>query len=100
MKILSASVQNFASYKKLDFEFDGQGLALVAGPTGSGKSTLCDVVPWVLFGRTSKGGTVDEVLSWPGDEITSGVITIDDRSGRPFSITRTRGSKPKDNDLF
>ncbi len=80
----------------MDFEFDGQGLVLVAGPTGAGKSTLCDVIPWVLFGHTAKGGAVDEVLSWPGNEITTGTIYFDDG----LEITRIRGAKAKDNDLF
>jgi DNA repair exonuclease SbcCD ATPase subunit len=94
MKILSASVQNFASYKSLEFDFQNQGLTLIQGPTGSGKSTLCDVIPWILFGKTAKGGTVDEVLSWPGDEVTKGTLWLQN-----VTIQRTRGPKAKDNDL-
>lgn len=96
MKILSVSLKNFASYEQLDFEFTRHGLTLVNGPTGSGKSTLCDVIPWVLFGRTAKDGAVDEVLSWPGDKITHGSILLDN----DMNIVRIRGSKAKDNDLY
>lgn len=95
MRIKSCHVVNFASYKELDYYFDSQGLVLIQGPTGSGKSTLCDVIPWVLFGTTAKGGSVTDVLSWPGDDITVGTVHLDN-----VTVTRTRGPKPKDNDLF
>lgn len=93
MKLLSVEVQNFASYKHLEFKFDGQGLALVAGPTGSGKSTLCDVVPWILFGKTAKGGAADEVLSWPGEQQTIGTLKLE-LNGKLLQIGRSR--KPND----
>lgn len=95
MKIISCSLQNFASYKELDFQFSNQGLTLIQGFTGSGKSTLCDAIPWVLFGTTAKGGPVSDVISWPGNEITKGTIQLEN-----MSITRIRGPKAKDNDLI
>lgn len=69
---------------------------MVKGPTGSGKSTLCDIIPWIMFGRTSKGGTVDEVLSWPGNEVTYGCLELDNG----INIYRIRGPTAKDNDLY
>jgi DNA repair exonuclease SbcCD ATPase subunit len=96
MKILSCSLQNFASYESLEFDFSNQGLCLIEGPTGSGKSTLCDFIPWILFGKTAKNGSVDEILSWPGDKVTSGTIYFEDG----LEITRIRGPKAKDNDLY
>lgn len=99
MKIQSCEVKNFASYGELEFNFDNKGLSLIHGPTGSGKSTLCDIVPWALFGKTSKGGAVDEILSWPGDKVTSVTLNIE-KDGNLWSIFRSRGSKSKDNDLY
>ncbi len=103
MKVLSCHLENFASYKELDFTFDDKGLALIQGATGSGKSTLCDVIPWILFGRTAKNGSVDEILSWPGDQVTTGSIVITpigDQRGATVTIVRKRGPKAKDNDLY
>ncbi len=97
MRIISATVTNFASYKHLDFTFDEQGLCLVAGATGSGKSTLCDVIPWILFGLTAKGGAVDEVISWNAEGPTRGLIDIT-LNGSEIRIVRTRGNK--NNDLY
>lgn len=89
MKLIKVQVTNFASYKNLEFTFTDNGLTLVSGPTGSGKSTLLDVVPWLLYGKTSKGGSVDEIRSWNSDETTYGSLTFD-----THTIVRTR--KPND----
>lgn len=99
MKVISCQLENFSSYEKLDFNFVGQNLCLIQGPTGAGKSTLCDVIPWILFGKTAKGGAVDEVLSWPGGKITNGLLMIE-TAGVQWYICRIRGSKSKDNDLY
>lgn len=89
MRILSASVENFGSYEKLSFDFTNQGLTLISGPTGSGKSTLMDIVPWILFGITAKNGAVDEVRSWNQKETTKGVLVLELGSSR-ILIQRTR----------
>lgn len=93
MKILSASLQNFASYKELTFDFADQGLTLIQGPNGAGKSTLADAIPWILFGKTAKGGAANEVLTWPGSQTTTGSLKFHDGT----VITRVRGAS---NDLF
>lgn len=98
MRVISCNIQNFASYKSLEFNFENQGLTLIQGATGSGKSTLCDAIPWVLFGRTAKDGAVDEVLSWPGDQVTRGELLVETLPGVIVRITRVRGEKS--NDLY
>lgn len=96
MKIISAEVYNFASYKELYFEFNNQGLTLISGPTGSGKSTLCDIIPWILFGITAKDGSVDEIRSWNTEESTMGKLVFSHGS-ETYYIKRIRGNN---NDLF
>lgn len=98
MRIINCQLENFTSYKNLEFDYSDQGLTLLRGLTGSGKSTLCDAVPWILFGKTAKGGSVDDVLSWPGDRIAYGSVTLTHPRGI-INIHRQRG-KPKDNDLW
>lgn len=95
MRVVSCVAKNFASYKELSFDFRDKGLVLIHGATGSGKSTLCDVIPWCLFGRSAKNGTVDEVLSWPGDEVTEVIVYLDN-----VTVSRKRGPNSKDNDLM
>lgn len=98
MRIINVTVVNFGSYKDLTFDFHNNGLCLVYGPTGSGKSTLQDIVPWILFGATAKGGNVDEIRNWKSDEPTSGIIEVD-FGAYNIKVTRIRGAS-KDNDLY
>lgn len=98
MKVIKFEVTNFGSYEKLDFIVSNLGLALIHGPTGSGKSTLQDIIPWILYGVTAKGGTVDEVRSWTAlDKPTTGIVTIL-LNDKTIKIGRVRGKQPE-NDL-
>jgi DNA repair exonuclease SbcCD ATPase subunit len=99
MRLLTAHVQNFGSYRDLWLDYTNQGLTLVSGATGSGKSTLCDVACWGLFGQTAKNGNADEVRSWQTpSEPTIGVLRVE-LIGTIISITRVRG-KASQNDLY
>lgn len=96
MKILKVYAKNFGSYKSLDYQLKDNGLTLVSGPTGAGKSTLCDLIPWVLFGATAKNGTVDEIIRWNSETSTKVTVYVTDINNILFTITRTR----KPNDLY
>lgn len=91
MKLISITAENFGSYKNLRLDFNNKGLTLISGPTGAGKSTIMDSVSWVLFGKTAKNGTADEVVKWGSTETTSATIELSN-----MSITRTRNP----NDLY
>lgn len=89
---------NFGSYKEFSIDFEAKGLTLLSGKTGSGKSTIPDIVFWVLFGETAKGGSVDDIRSWHGDGATIGTLEVQTTDGIVL-ITRIRG-KTSDNDLY
>lgn len=91
MKILSVEAQNFGSYKSLNFS--NEGLCLVYGKTGSGKSTIPDVVAWTLFGTTAKDGAADDVKSWQSEGVTEGKVVTE-------TITAVRRRGPGANDLY
>ncbi len=95
MIFLKGSVKNFSSYLDLDFVFNEHGLHLLSGPTGSGKSTVCDIIPWILFGRTAKNGLSSEVVSWNASGDTTGTLELLVR-GVKYTVFRSRG---KVNDL-
>lgn len=99
MKLLKAYVENFGSYQKLEYSFHDQGLTLIHGATGSGKSTLQDIPTWILFGVTAKDGNVDDIRSWssPGD-LTIGILELE-IGGKHLTVHRCRG-KPSHNDLY
>ena len=95
VRILSIQAENFASYKELDFKLTDRGLMLIQGPTGSGKSTLCDLIPWALFGQTSKNGAADEVIAWNPTGPTKVTIALEYNKGS-LVICRTRGKNAND----
>ncbi len=98
MRLLRAAVDNFCSYKHLEFSFDNQGLALLYGTTGAGKSTILDIPTFILFGQTAKGGKVDDVIPWGATEPTVGTIEVETQQGTTIKVTRIRGAGK--NDLF
>lgn len=55
MKILHLNMKAFLAYKdevKIDFTLDN-GLYLINGPTGSGKTTIFDAIVFALYGQSS-----------------------------------------------
>jgi DNA repair exonuclease SbcCD ATPase subunit len=76
MKVYKAVGDEFGSYKKVIIDLDNKGLCLVSGPTGAGKSTMFDLVPWTLFGVTAKNGAADDVINWQAESETTGRVTL------------------------
>lgn len=100
MKILKCEVKNFGSYKNLCFDYTRDGVHLIKGHTGSGKTTFLDIPVWIMYGVTSKNGAVDDICSWfTTNEQTCGVLEVQTSSGT-ITIHRTRGGKSSKNDLF
>lgn len=54
-------LKNFGSWKDLTFPLECQGLTLVQGPTGAGKSTIFRAIFWCLFGKTPEGHRASEI---------------------------------------
>lgn len=98
MRLKYFCVENFGSYQALEFYLSSLGLVAVSGPTGSGKSTFADIVPWILFGQTSKEGGVDEVRQWGASEPTRGTLILETPTGE-VRVTRIRGTAAQ-NDLY
>lgn len=91
MKILSCRVANFACWKEFNLDLSSPTFKLISGPTGSGKSTVCDMIPWVLFGKTAKNGTVDEVLPWGVKDSAIGEAVLQ-KQDKTIKVIRSRGS--------
>lgn len=91
---------NFGSYTNLEYDFHNQGLCLIYGPTGTGKSTIADTVMWCLFGETAKNGVSDDVRPWGIKEPTTVSLEVFNPNTEPlYTVHRTRGLS-KENDLY
>ena len=99
MKLGRCEAWNFGSYSHIELDLADQGLGLIYGKTGSGKSTIPDIPCWTLFGITAKNGTADEVRSWQSpNEPTKAVLNVRLSQGA-IEVTRIRG-KAGQNDLY
>ncbi|MEF3323874.1 SMC family ATPase [Gulosibacter sp. GYB002] len=70
MKVLNLKVAGFGPYRSEQFvdftRFDGDGLFLIAGPTGAGKSSVLDAIMYALYGSTPRyddTGTGEQIRS-------------------------------------
>lgn len=98
MKVIRVEASNFGSYCDFSFNYDGLGLSLLYGSTGSGKSTAMDVAAWALFGVTGKGGSADDVKAWQADAPTTAYAFVEAKEGE-IRVCRKRG-KGAQNDLY
>lgn len=92
MKLLKLKVTNFGSYPSFEMDLRSQGLTLIYGPTGAGKSTIMDMAAWTLFGCTAKGGNADEVRSWLTNEPTRGELYVETDDKKVIVVVRERGA--------
>lgn len=94
-----AIAKNFQSFETLEFDYSNQGLALISGVTGAGKSTVMDLSSYLLFGTTSKDLASNEILSWTVEGNTEGSIEVTLPNGA-ITITRIRSHTATQNDLY
>ncbi|MEM6428418.1 MAG: SMC family ATPase [Deinococcota bacterium] len=68
MKPLKLELSGFGCFRQAtDIPFDDLGLFAIAGPTGSGKSTILDAITYALYGQTPRLGSRGlDVLISPG----------------------------------
>lgn len=109
MRFLNLSVKNFCSVEDAEFSLSERGIVAVVGENkdaeaasgnGSGKSTLVvDALCWVLFDRTTKGGTADSVT--PGGKGKGTVVSVTfEQGGKTYAVTRHRKHKTNGNKLL
>lgn len=59
------------------------------GANGVGKSTIFDLIFWVIYGYTSRNLKAANIHSWNSKEKTYGILAIEDDQGIPLKIKRT-----------
>lgn len=99
MRFLHVDIENFASIGKASFDLSAQGLVVVTGQNkdaesassnGSGKSTLVvDSICWVLFGKTTKGGSADSITPGGSGKGTRVVLQFES-GGKLYEVARNR----------
>lgn len=93
MKPLSIEMKAFGSYQeeRIDFTAMEQGVFLITGDTGAGKTTIFDAITYALYGETSGGKRNGEMML--SQYVTPGTktqVTLTFRyRGQVYQITRS-----------
>lgn len=99
LSVVMSAFGPYASRTELSFEqFGGQGLFLITGDTGAGKTTIFDAIAFALFGEASGSTrTADSLRSDFADiNINTYVEFVFLHKGKQYSITRNpRYERPK-----
>ncbi len=99
MKPVKLTMQAFGPYAKeaaVDFSrFDGDGLFLITGDTGAGKTTIFDAICYALYDKTSAGeaGTQSQKLrsKYADDTVLSFVEFSFENDGKRYRVRRVPG---------
>lgn len=100
MRPLKLKMQAFSSYSKAaEIDFTKlNGLFLISGSTGAGKTTIFDAMTYALYGETSGKERSEKnlrSLSAPPDAVTSVEFTFE-HDGKEYRIVRKTGQvRPK-----
>lgn len=107
MKIGKVTGSNFLALGSVEFNLSDQGLVHIYGDNrddsaadsnGAGKSSVVDLVMWILFGETARGVSGGEVIRSGQSEAFGSMELIDD-DGTTYQIERSR-LKSKENLKF
>ncbi len=101
MRPLKLTLCAFESYKnktEIDFEkFGHQGLYLISGSTGSGKTTIFDAITFALYDTPSGADRNKEMLrsDFAGSDEPTYVELIFESNGKKYKVTRNPAYKRK-----
>lgn len=62
-RLKKISIQNFLAIRRCEFEFHENGLNLIHGRIGSGKSSLADAIIWCLYGKPRRDLPLDKTVN-------------------------------------
>lgn len=61
MKLSSLKLENFRQHENSFIEFN-DGITIISGENGSGKSTVLEAICWIIYGLDAVRGTKDSIL--------------------------------------
>jgi DNA repair exonuclease SbcCD ATPase subunit len=96
IRLLKTTIRNFRAFQDETVEFpQSAGLRFLSGDNkkepdlgsnGAGKSTLWESILWGLYGITSKGETISQLVSWEAEDLAVEItLSI---SGSVYAIKR------------
>lgn len=108
MKFLKLDIENFLTIGKATINLNNRGLLLIQGlndddssakSNGAGKSSLTDALSWVLYGKTARDVTGDDVVNHTAKKDCKVSVVIQDNE-KLYEITRHRKHSEHKNSLL
>lgn len=95
----SIKIKNFMSFVDVEKKFNRNGLYLIYGKSGSGKSSIFESIVWCIYGDTHKSVKVDEVvnLKYGNNCSVELKLIVDDRR---YTIARYRKHEEYGDNVF
>jgi DNA repair exonuclease SbcCD ATPase subunit len=98
IKFRRLKVEGFGSIREAEFEFRDNGITLIKGNNGTGKSSLINPIVWVLYGNLLKSNS--SVETWEHKRLPDykGLkieLTLEDKEGKEHTITRCKNYSGK-----
>ena len=91
VKLTISAFGPYADYTEIDFErLGGQGLYLITGDTGAGKTTIFDAIAFALYGEASGDVRRAEMFrsKYAADDVPTYVEFIFDYRGKRYTVKR------------
>lgn len=104
LKLILSAFGSYGNIEEVDFEKIKQGLFLITGDTGSGKTTIFDGISYALYGETSGQRRDGEMMrsQYASDDKETYVEFTFDESGKTYRVRRNpsyqRRSRRKNKD--
>lgn len=93
-------IQNFLGFRTLtEFPLKDQGLVLIEGANGAGKSSIYEAIVWCLFGKTVRGYSADEVINRKAKKDCLVSLYLED-NGAVYSVHRFRKHASHKNEVL
>jgi len=100
MIFISVEIQNFLRIKEsVGIELADQGLVLITGENGAGKSTIFEAIVWCLWGKTVRGYKHDKVINRTVGKDCWVRLKIE-HEGNTYSVERYRKHHQHKNDVY
>jgi DNA repair exonuclease SbcCD ATPase subunit len=91
MNLTSVYFRNLFSYSEVSLSLEGQGLYLLLGKNGVGKSAFREGITWCLFGESRYGNKPDSIVKDGEEEAEATIGFKMEDDGEEYIVTRSRG---------
>lgn len=90
IKIIMSAFGSYAGREEIDFSGTEQGIFLITGDTGAGKTTIFDAITYALYGMTSGNRRTGKMMGsqFAAPKVKTYVEYIFEENGQIYTVSR------------